>query len=204
MRLKTDSKRQAILAAAQDVFREHGYANASMAAVGERIGASKATLYRYFASKEELFLAALLESAADSAPRIFASLAGAQPIAPALRRFAVRYLTFNLAPDVLAMRRVLIAEGARSGLGQRLYDRGPLVTWSKLAERLGAEMAAGRLRDEDPWLAAMHLRGLLEADLVSRALLGAAVDHRAANLKRHADKAVSAFLRAYAGREGGG
>jgi len=59
-------------------------------------------------------------------------------------------------------------------------------------------MEAGRLRREDPWLAAMQLRGLLEADLINRALLGAQLDRRKEVLARHADKAVGAFLRAYA------
>jgi hypothetical protein len=43
----------------------------------------------------------------------------------------------------------------------------------------------------------MHLRGMLEADLVNRALIGAAVDRRPKTLKAHAAKAVDAFLRAY-------
>ena len=63
MRVKTDQKRLAILAAAGELFREQGYSGASMAAVSERVGGSKATLYRYFQSKEDLFVTVLLESA---------------------------------------------------------------------------------------------------------------------------------------------
>ncbi|OYW88264.1 MAG: TetR family transcriptional regulator, partial [Sphingobium sp. 32-64-5] len=54
MRVRTDDRRQAILDVATEMFREVGYARASMAAISARIGGSKGTLYGYFKSKEEL------------------------------------------------------------------------------------------------------------------------------------------------------
>ncbi|MBK6413847.1 MAG: helix-turn-helix transcriptional regulator [Sphingopyxis sp.] len=59
--VKTDARRNAILAAATDIFREVGYARASMAMISARLGGSKGTLYGYFKSKEELFGAAMME-----------------------------------------------------------------------------------------------------------------------------------------------
>ena len=56
---------------------------------------------------------------------------------------------------------------------------------------------AGRLRPEDPWMVAMHLRGMLEADVINRALIGAPVDARPRRLREHAAKAAEALLRAY-------
>ena len=55
MKSKTESKRQAILQAAADIFREVGFDRATMSDIRERIGGSKATLYNYFPSKEKLF-----------------------------------------------------------------------------------------------------------------------------------------------------
>jgi AcrR family transcriptional regulator len=55
MKTKTESKRQAILTAAAEVFREVGFERASMSEIRARIGGSKATLYNYFPSKEKLF-----------------------------------------------------------------------------------------------------------------------------------------------------
>ncbi|MEO7026966.1 MAG: TetR/AcrR family transcriptional regulator [Caulobacteraceae bacterium] len=197
MRLKTDSKRQAILAAAQDVFRDHGYGGASMDQVAARAGGSKATLYRYFPSKADLFLAVLLEGAVERASALFDALDPTADLAAGLRRFGARYLALTLAPDTLALRRVLIAEGARAGVGQRLYDEGPRLTWGKMAAHLAAAMDDGRLRRADPWIVAMHLRGLLEADLVNRALLGAPVDAAPAALRAQARAAVDVLTRAY-------
>jgi AcrR family transcriptional regulator len=198
MRVKTDAKRQEILQAAAAVLREQGFAGASMAAVSQRIGGSKATLYRYFSSKEDLFLTTLLDAAQDQAARLFDTLKPSTDLRAVLERFGLRFLELTLSPNVLAIRRILIAEGSRSGLGQRLFERGPQSTWSKMADFLEGEIKSGRLRRDDPWMMAMHLRGLLEADIVNRALLGAEIDTRPASLRLYAVKAVDVMLRAYA------
>ncbi len=56
------SKRERILRAALEVCRVRGVAAATMDEVAARAGVSKGTLYRFFESKEDLFLAALLAS----------------------------------------------------------------------------------------------------------------------------------------------
>jgi AcrR family transcriptional regulator len=203
MRIKTDAKRRAILAAAAEVFREHGFAGASMSAVCERVGGSKATLYRYFTSKEDLFVTLMLEAVLEHANAVFETLKPSDDLRRTLEKFGAGVLTLNLSENMLAVRRNSIAEAARAGLGQVLFDRGAKVLWSKMADFLAGEMAAGRLRQEDPWMVAMHLRGMLEADLVNRALIGATVDRRPRHLKAHAAKAVDALLRAYGQTENG-
>ncbi len=197
MRVKTDAKRREILEAAGEVFREHGFAGASMTAVAERVGGSKATLYRYFGSKEDLFVTMMLDAVLDHANAVFDTLRPSDDLRRTLERFGAGLLALTLSEESLSVRRNSIAEGSRSGVGQRLYDRGAKVLWSRMADFLAAEMSAGRLRREDPWMVAMHLRGMLEADLVNRALVGAPVDTRPSRLREHAARAVEALLRAY-------
>jgi AcrR family transcriptional regulator len=197
MRVKTDAKRREILMAAAEVFREHGFAGASMSAVSERAGGSKATLYRYFASKEDLFVSLMLEKVLEHAEELFDTLQPSDDLRRTLVRFGASLLELSLSDTFMSVRRNTIAEGPRSGVGQELFDRGTKVLWSRMADFMAAEMDAGHLIHEDPWIAAMHLRGMLEADLVNRALIGAAVDKRPKTLKAHAAKAVDAFLRAY-------
>src|SRR5947209_3948119 len=55
-------KRQELLAAARDVFTREGYTGTSMDAVAAEAGASKRTVYQYFADKEELFGATMLDT----------------------------------------------------------------------------------------------------------------------------------------------
>ena len=62
MKTKTESKRQAILKAAAEVFREVGFERASMSDIRARIGGSKATLYNYFPSKEKLFFEVMYQA----------------------------------------------------------------------------------------------------------------------------------------------
>lgn len=50
-------RRQAILSAAWEMFQMTSYESLAMAAVAERVRLAKGTMYLYFATKEELFLA---------------------------------------------------------------------------------------------------------------------------------------------------
>lgn len=54
-------RRQAIVTAAWEVFQAMPFQAVTMAQVAERLGLSKGTLYLYFKTKEELFLAVQLE-----------------------------------------------------------------------------------------------------------------------------------------------
>ncbi|MNR82181.1 Fatty acid metabolism regulator protein [compost metagenome] len=54
-------RREAILAAAWEIFQQLPFQTITMAQVAQRLGLSKGTLYLYFKTKEELFLAVQLE-----------------------------------------------------------------------------------------------------------------------------------------------
>jgi AcrR family transcriptional regulator len=67
-RPRSESRRQAILKAAYKLLSDHGLAGTSMDAVAERAGVSKATIYRWWGSKELLALDALATAWAAPAP----------------------------------------------------------------------------------------------------------------------------------------
>jgi AcrR family transcriptional regulator len=52
-------RREEILDAAAGLFAERGYPNTDVDSVAEKLGVGKGTVYRYFPSKTELFLAAV-------------------------------------------------------------------------------------------------------------------------------------------------
>ena len=58
-RPRSESSQRAILRAADELLLEHGLSSISMDAVAERAGASKATIYRWWPSKELLALDAI-------------------------------------------------------------------------------------------------------------------------------------------------
>src|SRR5262245_56845092 len=53
------SRREQILIAAAKLFAQHGYADTDTQLLADELGVGKGTLYRYFSSKRELFLAAV-------------------------------------------------------------------------------------------------------------------------------------------------
>ena len=67
-RPRSEKARHAILEAAAELLLARGLGAVSMDAVAERAGVSKATIYRWWPSKEMLALDALLDWAATSAP----------------------------------------------------------------------------------------------------------------------------------------
>jgi AcrR family transcriptional regulator len=56
-RLERPDTRQRILDVALDLFTEHGYDGTSLREIAEKLGITKAALYYYFPSKEDIFLA---------------------------------------------------------------------------------------------------------------------------------------------------
>ncbi len=77
-RPRSEKARQAILAAAAELLLDRGLSAVSMDAVAERAGVSKATIYRWWPSKEALALDALYTewAAAQPFPRDTGSLRG--------------------------------------------------------------------------------------------------------------------------------
>src|SRR3954449_3484021 len=54
-----ERRREQILEKATAVFAKHGFPNTDVQFVADPLGISKGTVYRYFPSKEQLFLAAV-------------------------------------------------------------------------------------------------------------------------------------------------
>src|SRR5271169_3748662 len=116
----------------------------------------------------------------------------------ALRNFGMSVLNFICSTEQVEVRRLMIAEAARSGTGKLFFDKITALR-SKVSSFLAACMASGVLRRDDPDLAADHLGALLEAEILEPLLLrvrGAAPDEKETALA--ARRAIAAFLRAYA------
>ena len=196
MRVKTDDRRRAILDAACAVFRDTGFERASMAAIATHASVSKTTLYSYFESKEELFIAAMVDAMEEQGQQPLDLLDPADPdLRGVLERFGVAYLRFLTQPQALALIRTAIAEGgANAMLGPRLFALGPQRCWNDVAAFVGTLQMRGALRPGDPHTVAAHLKGLLEAGIIEPLLFGAAPELDARDAT---PAAVTAFLRMY-------
>ena len=197
MRVKTDAKRREIVATAWEVFRAKGLEGASMSDVAERLGGSKATLYRYYGSKEELFAAALEEALKAQSDEAYKRVTREGDLRERLLEFAETYLNFRLTPEMIGVHRQMIASAERSNLSAVLRAEFIEPNWRRFADVIEREMAAGHLRKADPYLASIHFRGLVEADVLERRLNGERLVTNA-QIETAVEKGVEAFLRAYA------
>jgi len=195
MRVKTDERRQAIINAAVIVFKEEGYERASMDSIAKRTGGSKATLYGYFKSKQELFIAALKQTAESAVSQVEPFLdVSSDDLRGMLIRVAGAYVAFLLSLDTILKTRIVIGECAGIGLGEELYEVGPRGGTKLMANFFAEQMKRGRLKQADPLTAALHFKGLVESDHLEAALYGA---HPSLDPKRAIIDAVDAFLIAY-------
>ncbi|QOL48665.1 TetR/AcrR family transcriptional regulator [Massilia litorea] len=196
---RTPEKRQAILDAAAEEFRDKGYERASMSDIGLRTGFSKTTLYGYFGAKEALLAALVDEATENGVAAMLEVLAGAGPhLAVTLERFAGRYLSYALSPSVCSLRRVLAAGAGRSELDLRCRDLGAARIDAALAGYLRAQMEAGALRGGDARGSAQQFRALLEASWFDRVLFDYGSGPGPGQVEEEIEFALAAFLRAWA------
>lgn len=198
MRMKTETRRQAILAAATQVFQETSFEGASMAQICLRVGYSKATLYSYFSSKEELFIEVISAAVEAEFLATHDTLdTSLSDVTQALETFGRRFLTFLYAPQLLTVRRLLVSEAARGGIGKKCFELGPQRSETEIAAFLQHNMTAGKLRQANTRIAALHLKGLLEAEWIDRSLFQMPIDASQDNIAESVHQAVAVFMRAY-------
>ena len=196
-RVKSEARRKAILEVAADIFLEQGFDRTSMSQIAERVGGSKATLYNHFKSKDELFLAVLDFEIDTNAGRILGIALGEPDIRKALTMVGIGYLNQRLSVRPTRYFRMVSGQSEDSGIGKHFWENVLKPAWMLLCGKLEEFMAEGRLRKANPWLAAMHFKGLMELDLVERRLLGAIQGPDPAEIAAVATAGVDVFLAAY-------
>ena len=198
MKKKTETKRQAILDVAVQAFRELGFERASMAEICKRAGGSKATIYNYFPSKDELFFATMMMASEAEFEAIHDAFDAATPnIAQSLRIFGEKLLSFLYSPQIQAQRRLAVAESGRTELGRVVYEQGVLRSLGLMADFLQAAIEQGKLRQADPHIAARHLHSLLESELLERFLFQLLGEVSAEEISAVTARAVAVFMAAY-------
>jgi TetR/AcrR family transcriptional regulator, mexJK operon transcriptional repressor len=199
---RSQRKRASILKAATSVFLEKGYLGTSMEEIASLAAVSKQTVYKHFADKERLFSEIVTNTVNDAADRVHAEvrdLAESTNMEGALGELARRQLRLVMQPQVLKLRRLVIAEAGRfPELGRAFYERGPARTINALTTAFKRLAARGLLTFDDPQVAAAHFNWLVMSIPLNRAmLLGDDTTPSTRDLQRYADAGVRAFLSAY-------
>ena len=165
---------------------------------------SKQTLYKYFADKQHLFAEIILDTTVQVVDGLSSAVAStlqdAQDVRQALRDLADGLLRGLLQPDVLRLRRLVIAEADRfPEVGRAWFDRGFDRALVILGEAMRGLADRGLLHNlSDPTLAAYQFAGLVMYQPMNQVMFaGTDALPPADKLNRIADAAVDMFLATY-------
>jgi AcrR family transcriptional regulator len=194
-----DRKRADIVAAAKAVFFKEGYAHASMDEITARSGVSKATVYAYYRSKDELLLA-VVEEVLQSIRAVMTVLPRKRDISEwlsELGRNASKQLT---SPDAIALQRLAITEATRfPEIARAFQQSGADAALAGAAIPVFEEaMNSGLLRKGDPALALSHFFEMCFAKKLRDVLMGLAPIPSEQEIELTVRLGVEAFLEGYA------
>jgi hypothetical protein len=139
----------------------------------------------------------MLERGAARVQPLFDAFCNQESLNLAVQDFALAFVRFITTEEILAFRRIVYAEGAKSELGKLFYENGPKRGWSRMAEDFAAAMDQGLMRRADPWVAVNQFHALCEAGPVQRLLEGSLLRVDEQDLVGAAKAAADTFIRAY-------
>lgn len=166
MKVRTEARREAIVREATQLFMEMGYERATMSELASRLGGSKATLYGYFPSKEELF-AAVAEATGDahlSEALADLELLPSTGLEEGLTRFAENMLSLMVKEEALTLYRMILGEAGRSDVGELFVKLGPQRCTDAVMAAFRAAMARGDMAPGPENLLTMQFLGLVRAE----------------------------------------
>ena len=189
-----DRSRAALVKAAREAFLSSGYGGSSVNRIAQEAGISIKTLYRHFGSKDELFgavIAGLCIYPADLSVDLPWS---EQPPEVAFVTMGLEYLDLILAPDELALYRVIIRDNGRFPQLSEQYRTEALQPREKVvAAYLDRWAPRCNWRIREPRRAVSTFFALLQRDLLGPMLLGnphPGID----DVHRQAERAASDML----------
>ena len=187
-----------VLEGAREVFLSEGYDGAGVDEIARRAGVSKATLYSYFPDKRLLFMEVAKRECCRLADDAMHLMGTQEDPAPILAIAARRIGDFFNSDISISVFRVCAAESERfPELAREFYLNGPSLGRARLMEFFTAADRAGRLRVDDPEMAADQFTELCKARIMTDRLFGIRAKFTRRELDRIADEAVATFMARY-------
>jgi TetR/AcrR family transcriptional repressor of mexJK operon len=170
--------RAAVFEAARKLFLEHGYSGTTMEQIAAAAGLTKRTLYNNYGDKHALFtqiIADVLAYVERFARGLDAELtveAVSPNVRQALEAVGERLALAILRPEVIALRRLVIAESRTfPGLAAEYFDRAPAHVLRSLTSAFAGLSRHGLLRVADPARAAAQFAYLIAGEFLDRAIM---------------------------------
>jgi TetR/AcrR family transcriptional repressor of mexJK operon len=138
-----------VLDAVVKLLVERGYQGTTMAAVAERAGSSKETLYAWFGGKQGLFEAVVRQKCDDVTLAIDIDAGGT--LEEQLTKIGQSFVAMVLTPPILEFHRLMVSIGRTfPEAGRLFFQSGPTSAYSIVARWIERHQKDGRLIDEDP------------------------------------------------------
>ena len=171
-RLKAFQRREQIVQAAIDLFSRKGFRGTTTREIAEAVGISEAGLFKYFATKEELYTA-IIETKArtDEVLALAAAAAARRDDAGIFRAVGVHFLR-EVQRDPSLMRLLLFSALEGHELSEMFFQSRVRRLHEFLAEYILAGTADGRFRPLDPLLAGRAFLGMVFHNLMIHELFG--------------------------------
>ena len=154
-----NDRRQRIVLAASQMFAERSYVEVQMDDLAKAASVAKPTIYRYFNSKEDLFLEALDGTMSELVAEVSRAADDEAP-APTVLRQMIKAALRSFAQCTAAIRAL---DGSDAALGER---------GRAMLRRRGQQIREEFARVLERGITAQEFRGL-DPDIASRAILGA-------------------------------
>jgi AcrR family transcriptional regulator len=158
VRMPRDERRAQLLAAATDVFVNHGYHATVMDDIAERAGVSKPVLYQHFPGKLELYLALLERYTEELVRRVREAIEEPHDNRQRVRNAVGAYFDFVDGDDA-AFRLVFESDLRNQPPVQALVERMSTACVQAIAQ---AVVADAGLDADSAWLVAVGLVGISE------------------------------------------
>lgn len=172
VRPQYEARRMQIIKKALEVFGRNGYNAASMDSIAAECGFTKAVLYQFFKSKEDLFASIFYE------PSIFQNLDDIE-IEPSkadlhetLIKMGTLFMKMFEDPNRLNLTRIIIAESVRfPELGHIMHTKAIDVVAEKFSHYLNNLSETGKIQCADTKLAARSYFGMLYSFIITDRIL---------------------------------
>ncbi|MBA8822212.1 TetR family transcriptional regulator [Ochrobactrum sp. P6BS-III] len=193
------AKRSQILEGAQSVFLRMGFDAASMNDITREAGVSKGTIYVYFNSKEDLFVALCEHYRHTMFSTLIGKLDNGFSNREELTEFGIALVTLITSSTAIRAQRIVLGVSERKPeLSARFYDRGPKRSLVAMAEYLEKMIEDGVLEPFDVDRVAYQLSDLFLAGLYRPRLFGVIADEPSDEaIRKNVETAVDFFFRAY-------
>jgi len=189
---RAEARRQQILAAAAQCFREHGFHGASISQISRIAGMSAGHIYHYFENKEAI-IAAIVEQDLESLLQMTGELRAACDVRQALIARAAKGVAEQLAPQTAGLKLEIVAEASRNPRVAEIVRNADAASRQSLGETIRiVRQRAGHQDDEASIAGMIEVLATLFEGLLLRTLRHPQLDH--AQLTLQVQAAIESVL----------